>query len=210
MKTKYVPFVIAVIIIATYPILCGAKELGVIGKVYPIKEKDMLEVIQERLQEKKASGELDRINDELLKQARHKTMRPPPVEGITKTTEPSTHYYDPTMVLKKDIFDAENHLIYAKGTTINPLDIKGLTRNILFFDGDDKEQVSWAKKLTGYYEGRVKLILVKGPISDLMKQLNMQLFFDQKGVLVKRFRIEHVPAIVSQENRLLRIDEVTP
>ena len=54
----------------------------------------------------------------------------------------------------------------------------------------------------------VKPILVGGSYLDLMKRWNKQVFYDQDGTLVRKFGITAVPAIVSQEGRRLRIDEV--
>jgi conjugal transfer pilus assembly protein TraW len=66
---------------------------------------------------------------------------------------------------------------------INPLDYVTLSKELLFVDGRDVEQVAWA--LT----------------------FERPLYFDQKGLLTRRFQIAAVPASVTQEGRRLRIRE---
>ena len=185
-----------------------AKDLGAIGPVYPIKEKHMLDEIQDKLKVMEENGELDKLNKKRAKITKEKFLRPNPVKGLTKTTERRTFYYDPTYVLQQDIHDGEGQLIFKKGTTVNPLDMVNLTRYLIFFDGDDKEQIEWAMAVEKYYNGRVKMILTNGPVAQLSKDLEKPVFFDQQGMLVAKFGIKHVPAIVSQEEKLLRIDEV--
>ncbi|KXS30377.1 MAG: Type-F conjugative transfer system protein TraW, partial [Candidatus Gallionella acididurans] len=43
---------------------------------------------------------------------------------------------------------------------------------------------------------------------DLMRKWKIQVFYDQGGTLTRRFGITHVPAIVRQEGKRLRIDEL--
>ena len=59
-----------------------------------------------------------------------------------------------------------------------------------------------------HYQGRVKPILVGGSYLQLMKSWQIPVYYDQQGLLTKRFRITQVPAIVSQEGMRLRIDEL--
>jgi len=49
---------------------------------------------------------------------------------------------------------------------------------------------------------------VKGRVIDLMKKKKIRLYFDQTGVLVKKFSIKAVPASVEQEGKMLRVKEV--
>jgi conjugal transfer pilus assembly protein TraW len=54
----------------------------------------------------------------------------------------------------------------------------------------------------------VKTILVGGSYMDYQRKTHRQAWYDQGGVLTTRLGITRVPAIVSQEGRRLRIDEV--
>lgn len=90
----------------------------------------------------------------------------------------------------------------------NPLDYVSMTRHLLFFDGRDKAQIKQAENLIEHYQGRLKPILTAGSYVQLMRQWKAQVYYDQGGALVRKFGIEHVPALVSQEGKRLRIDEV--
>ena len=58
-------------------------------------------------------------------------------------------------------------------------------------------------------EGRkLKLILTGGSWLDLMRRWKHPVYFDQQGHLVEKLRIRQVPALVTQEGRRLRIDEI--
>ena len=59
-------------------------------------------------------------------------------------------------------------------------------------------------------KARVKPILVGGEPLKLMRQWKREVFYDQGGVLSRKFLLKQSPAIVSQEGRRLRIDEIHP
>ena len=65
-----------------------------------------------------------------------------------------------------------------------------------------------AHELIASYQGKVKPILTAGSYLDLMKSWRTPVYYDQQGVLVRRFGITQVPALVSQEGMRLRIDEL--
>ena len=65
-----------------------------------------------------------------------------------------------------------------------------------------------ARELIASYQGKVKPILTAGSYLDLMKSWRVPVYYDQQGVLVRRFGITQVPALVSQEGMRLRIDEL--
>jgi len=91
---------------------------------------------------------------------------------------------------------------------VNPLDYVSLSKKLFFFDARDKAQVRQAEAVILQLDGRVKPILTGGSYMALMRQWKRQVYFDQQGTLVKKLGIEHVPAIVSQEGKMLRIDEI--
>lgn len=178
------------------------RDYGVVGKYFPIKEKSMLDEIMEKLDQAQKNGKLKELQDEFNKKAQKKIVRPVPVYGIKKARENRSWIYDPTYVQTSNIVDENGKIIISAGTTVNALDKLKMPSDLIFIDGDDKEQVNFAQKLNG------KIILVKGAPMDLGQKLNRPVFFDQAGLLCKRFKIEAVPAIVTQEEKLLRIKEV--
>jgi conjugal transfer pilus assembly protein TraW len=187
-----------------------ADDLGEIGPVYQIQERDLLKVIQEKLEAAQKTGELARIEEDYKRQVIHGIERPRPIKGISPTETARTFYIDPTYVLPKNMVDEKGKLIYPAGTTVNPFDYDSLTKVLLFFDASDKKQVAFAKKFMAESKLLVKPILVAGEPLKLMREWKQQVYYDQGGALSRRFNISQVPAVVSQEGRQLRVDEIRP
>ena len=185
-----------------------AQDLGVIGPVYPIAERSLLEVILSKLREAESTGVLARLQRDAQASAKREIEQPAPVTGITKTTRPRSFYYDPSIVVPYAIKDADGKVIVAPGTKVNPLDTVSLSKTLLFIDGRDAAQADRAKQLLDERGGRVKVILTGGSYLDLMRRWKSPVFYDQEGSLTGKLGIRHVPAIVSQEGKRLRIDEI--
>ena len=187
-----------------------ANDLGVYGEIYPITEEDLQEQIQRRLGEMRASGELDRLEEEFVDRAKAKIVRPTPVPGISHTIEPRVWTYDPSWTAPQNITDQEGRLIIAAGQTVNPLDVTAMRTPLLLIDGDDAPQVEWATRQSASTPWGVKIILVNGAPFELEQELQEPVYFDQEGLITEKFGIAHVPAKISQEGRMLRVEEVTP
>jgi len=185
-----------------------AQDLGVIGPVYPIAEPSLLEVILAKLREAESTGLLARLQRDTQAKVKRGVEEPAPVAGITKTTRPRSFYYDPSIVVPYAITDAEGRVIVAPGTKVNPLDTVSLSKPLLFIDARDAAQIAHARKFLDERAGRVKLILTGGSYLDLMRRWKLPVFFDQQGSLTEKLGIRHVPAIVTQEGKRLRIDEL--
>jgi len=188
----------------------GRTDLGVIGPVYSIREQDFLEYIRNKLAAMQRSGELRSLQQQELDKARKSIERPTPVPGITRTVKPHVFYIDPALSVDHAIRDAEGRIIAMPGSRVNPFDYMTMSKHLLFIDGDDVDQVAWAAAMDERYHGHVKTILVSGSPIDLMKNWKRRVYFDQHGVLSQRFHIRHVPAIVSQDKKRLRVAEVLP
>lgn len=190
--------------------IAQAKDLGTHGVIYPIEEMDPIQIIQQKLRVMEENGELTQRNHELQKKARASVERPKPVEGITKAIKTRVFYYDPTYEVKTDLSDHQGRVFAKKGTKINPLETINLSTNLIFFDGDDGEQLEWVKEqLIRSTEAKpLKLILIKGAPLKLAEELKIPIYFDQNGILTKKLRIQHIPTRVSQENLRLKIEEI--
>ena len=130
------------------------------------------------------------------------------VAGLRTTVAPRTFYFDPTYALDRNVLGAQGELLFAAGTQANPLDIVSLSRHLLFFDARDTRQVRRALELMAHYQGRLKPILTGGSYLDLMKSWRIPVYYDQQGLLTRRLGITQVPALVSQDGKRLRIDEM--
>ena len=185
-----------------------AMDVGVIGPTYEISEPHLLQMIEQRLREKERSGELGRLEAEARKRGIATVKNPPPVTGLRPTDTMRTFYFDPSFTLDRNIFGPQGELLFAAGTRKNPLEVVSLSRHLLFFDARDPRQVGRARQLIALYQGRVKPILVGGSYLDLMQSWHVPVYYDQQGLLTRRLGITQVPALVSQEGRRLRIDEL--
>lgn len=204
-KRWKVALAVAIFLLAGIP---RAQDLGVIGPVYDIAEPNLIEVILARLREAEASGQLARLQRDAQAQVRRDIENPSPVAGITKTTHPRSFHYDPSIVVPHPITDADGRMIVAPGTRVNPLDTVSLSRSLLFIDARDAPQLARAKQLIDERGSRIKVILTAGSYLELMRRWHRPVFFDQEGQLTTKLGIRHVPALVSQEGKRLRIDEL--
>lgn len=194
-------------------LLCAAVgshaiDLGTLGPTYEISEPHLLNFIEQRLREKERSGELRRLAEQAQTRGIEAVTRPTPIPGLRPTETARTFYFDPSFTLDRNIVDAQGRLLFAAGMRKNPLDVVSLSKHLLFFDARDRRQVDRARELMARYDGKVKPILTGGSYLDLMKAWRIPVYYDQQGVLTRRFGIHQVPAIVSQEGARLRIDEV--
>lgn len=192
-----------------------AKSLGVHGVIYLIEEVDPIALIHQKLKMMEESGDLEQRNVELQKKARASVEKPKPVERITKAARPRVFTFDPTYVVNEDLKDHQGQIFAKKGTKLNPLETVSLPQNLVFFNGDDVEQLLWVKEQLAQSQlsqptktKPLKLILTQGAPLKLAEELYIPVYFDQGGFLTRRLGIQHVPAVVSQEGLKLKIEEM--
>ena len=193
------------------PFLAGAslaEDLGVIGPTYEIVERDLIEAIKDRFRHMEKTGELAKMQEEYKRKVLDAVERPRQVRGIKPTDTARTFYIDPTWTLDRNVADEKGRILYPAGTQVNPFDYAPMTQLLLFFDGGVKEQVAFAKRFIAESKARVKPILVGGEPLKLMRQWKREVFYDQGGALSKRFMLQQSPAVVSQEGKRLRVDEI--
>jgi len=141
-------------------------------------------------------------------------LRPPPVDWLTTTQSTRVFNYDPTLIVTRDIPDARGQVIITKGTTVNPLDTLTLHEILLFLDADDQRQLEWAQNAFNQITSAnpnylIKYILIRGDIQQTSRVLSHRIYFDQEGLLSKKFGLQHVPAIIWQTGRVLTIEEIS-
>ena len=173
-------------------------DLGVYGMVFPIKERNILEVLQEKLASPMGQNLLREFETNLKKVGEGKHYVPTPVASLTLTPQHRSYLFDPSVSLAQDLVDHNQ---------INPLEHMTLSKEYLFIDGDRPTQISWAKRLQSHK--KVMIILVKGDPMRLMVEQDIKVFFDQEGAMTKRFQLTHVPCSLAQDGKSLRITEWT-
>jgi len=198
---------VGVLVLAGVATGSRAEDLGTVGETYAIAEPHLLSYIEQTLREKEKSGELANLEEQAKSRVVESIRNPKPLAGIRATQTARTFYFDPSIKVERNITDDKGNIIVPAGTSKNPLEVVSLSKHLLFFDGRNPQQVRDARALIDHYGGKVKPILIAGSYLDLMKAWQLSVYFDQHGVLTRKFGITQVPALVSQEGMRLRIDE---
>lgn len=196
---------VLLVLISSSAILVHAQNLGAVGQVYDIKEEDAIDMILNKLKEKEKSGELKKLESEAKTRALDSMKNPKPVMGIVATIEKKSKLLDPSVTYDEDIRTDDGQLIVAAGTRINPLDYISLSKSLVFFDGNDPDQVSAVKGLVDTYKTAIKPILISGSWFELSKKWKQQVYFDQGGFLSQKFEIESVPSVVRQVEKSIEV-----
>ena len=186
----------------------SAQDLGVYGETWVIQEQDAIESIKSKLQKMEAEGEIGKHNQKLLRESKQRIEKPEKVKGIVNTVTPRRYTYDPTFSYPEDLKDYKGEVFYKAGTLINPLDYKSLSYELIFINGEDEDQIKWANDK--YKNAAIKPIitLVSGEPIKLSNVHEIDVYFDQGGYITSKFGIKQVPAIVSQEENVLIVNEI--
>lgn len=196
-----------------------ATNLGVTGHLYPIAEPDMLEGIHQKLLALQSSGRLAAMQKAVKARVRAHIIRPPAVKGIHAATVARTFYFTPEVTLTHDIIDMQGHIIGKRGTTINALAPKTVSRlfphavvppfheALVFINGDSAKERHFAMAYQHQSHQRVKIILVRGNLATTSNQLG-RIYFDQHGGLCHHFGITATPAVITKVGTRLQIKEV--
>ena len=179
-----------------------AKNLGNYGQLFPIEEEDLLKVLKDQVKDL-SKEELEVVQNKVRSHYSSQLQNPLPVQGLKDAKVYRVFYVDLTLCVDRDIKDHKGELIVPKGKCINPLETIVHLDALLFFDGCNSQHIEWAKR----HNQLVKWVLVKGKPLELEEKENYPVYFDQFGVLVKKFGIEHLPAKVSQEGLKLKVEE---
>jgi conjugal transfer pilus assembly protein TraW len=182
---------------------CHGKNLGVHGPVFAIEERDLLEVIQAKLKHLEQTGKIRAINGQIVERVKQRVLHPKP-SHLPTVTDYQSRVFDPSFVVKKDIKDHEGQIVASKGTTINPLDYFSWGTPIVLLNGEDMDQIAWAKTI------KAKWVLVKGSPIEVSKAQKRRVYFDQGSKIIQHFGINKVPTKISQKGKILILEEIPP
>lgn len=178
-------------------------DLGQYGSLFDIKEEDMLDYLMRRLHTLKESGKLQEMETNLKNKAKERILYPLAVEGLSETRVERSFIHDPSLVVDSDIKDHEGRLIARAGQRVNPLQHLSLSKGMVFIDGREETQVHWAIA----HQDKFKIVLTNGSPLKRQEQFGTKFYFDQGGIITKRYGIRHVPARIQQEGDVLRVTE---
>lgn len=184
------------------PLSSPVKDLGVHGHTYPIAERSLLEVIHTKLSQAEKSGKLKELQKEFTERTKKSLRSPKTFVPLPRAQLPREFLFDPSYTQKEEVRDHEERLIVSSGTRVNPLDYVAWGEPLILMDGEDKEQVAWALKQEG------KIVLVSGKPLDLYERHKRWVYFDQGGIITRRFGIKALPSLITQEGSNLKIKEI--
>lgn len=184
-----------------------AQSLGTLGQTFPVLEKSLLVLIQERLTTFAADGTLATLENQWVKRVEDKAIRPTPLL-LTRAERSHTHYYTPVAILNQDIKDARGRILLNRGMSVNALrQLPGYEPIWVFVNFDDEAQRRYADALLKS-KPSIKWILTGGNVVDAQKRLNQPVYFDQAGRITQKLGIVHVPTLVTRDNDSLKIQEL--
>lgn len=173
--------------------------ITVLGTLFQIEEMDIKDVLMNRTQK----INMKQAEKEVQERIKKSIKTPPPAFQNSRCVQYRTWLHDPTAVLEQDIVDHKGHILKKKGARYNPLSQRQISTQMIFIEGDDKDQVVWALK-----QPRCKIVLVNGSPVDLEEKHQVPIYFDQRGFLCHKFGISTFPARVFQQRDVLRCEEI--
>ena len=178
----------------------SGKDLGVHGKLYEIKEEDMLSYV------KRKAGEIDlqALRGSMEKKIEESYAKHSLVSlDVPSATEERVRYMDPSVMVRNPLYDHTGKMIFPAGT-VNPLDHVSLSRNILILREDQIKRA--LEKIRGSGENPI-LLLTDGDIRRASSLVG-QPAYKASPLILRRLQIEKVPSLVMQEGQQLRIKEI--
>lgn len=182
------------------------KDLGTHGPLFEVAEPSLLDTIHSRLSEMETSGAVAKMQRDMENRTRAYVDRPRPVPGLARAERSARWVVDLSITLTEDLADHQGRIFARAGTVVNPLGHSRFNKRIVLFDGDDPEQVAFALAEGGELD--TLLVLVRGDPLGLMRAHGRRFYFDQDGVLVNRFGIRNVPAVVRRADPVMQVDEI--
>lgn len=185
-----------------------AMDLGEMGPVYRIKETNLLHFFYEKLQYLSKTGKVSELQQKFAKRIEHNITTPAGI-NLPKALKNSTRLFNPSITLPKDIKNEQGIIIAKSGMMINPLNYIKLSKELVFINGDNANEISFAEQKLNENLNN-KIILVNGNI----KQVNLKLksiapvYFDQNARLINSFNITATPSVIKQVANRLQITEV--
>jgi conjugal transfer pilus assembly protein TraW len=173
-------------------------DYGKQGDTYEISEEDFLKFLSERANSPEVRNKIKNA----FKKSMGNMYRLTRYDGkFKKAVKDRVYRIDPTVTLSDDLLDHEGNVIFQKGSQFNPADYVTMSGKYIVIDGTDDKQVRFA--LNGNYR---KIILASGDFMELTRK-HKTMFYFINDILIERFQLTRVPAIIEQEGRYLSVEE---
>lgn len=177
------------------------KNLGSVGKTYPVAEPD----ITEELRKWAANLDAGRKTQQFLE--RMKSYQPANLQKLPTAKDDRTFQVNMSYTIERDITDYAGNIIYSRGFVFNPLEHLTFPGGLVVIDGTDPLQIKWFKSTSYADNHRAKLLLSDGYAQELGRQLHRSVFY-LTADLAKRLRLVAVPSVIVQKGQHMEVHEV--
>lgn len=178
----------------------SGKDLGVHGRLYEIREEDMLSYVRRK------AGEIDMraLRESMERKLEESGARHSFVSlEVPSATEERVRYVDPSVNVRNPLYDHTGAMIFPAGV-INPLDHVSLSKSILVLR---EEQIEMALEETDKRAEKPILLLTDGDIRRA-SSLAGRMVYKATPFMLRRLQIEKVPSLVTQDGQRLRVKEM--
>lgn len=176
-----------------------AKDLGTVGKTYPIAERDALSELEDRAR---------RIDTKkMLAQVRPEKYRPENLKNLPRASKARSYQVDMTYTVQEDIPDGKGGILYPRGYTFNPLSYMPFRKTLVVIDGSDRQQVEWFAGSRYKSDPAVMLLLTDGASGDVQRRVRRPVFYATEPI-VNRFRLSAVPSVIRAKGTNMEVEEI--
>ena len=189
----------AVTLCLLFSVPVQARTVGVVGKVYPIAERDALEEIEERARQVDWQA--------VLGKTRPQDFRPPNPVLLPRAAGECSFLVDMTYTLDFDIPDGKGGILYPKGYRFNPLDYVPFNQTLVVVDGEDPGQVEWLKASLLANRPDTLILLTGGAYSEVGRNLGRAVFYATRQI-AERFQLAAVPSVIRRRGRMMEVREI--
>ncbi len=176
-----------------------AKDLGTVGKTYPIAERDALSELEDRAR---------RIDTKkMLTKVRPEKYRPENLKHLPRASKTRSYLVDMSYTVQEDIPDGKGGILYPRGYTFNPLSYMPFRKTLVVIDGNDRLQVEWFAGSRYKSDPAVMLLLTDGASGDVQRRVRRPVFYATEPI-VNRFRLSAVPSVVRAKGTNMEVEEI--
>ena len=177
-----------------------AKNLGEVGRTWPIAEKDALTEIEAKARQVEWRKVLERKKVENYQGL-------PDKGSLPRAKRDRTVPVDLTYTTSIDVSDGKGGILYPQGYTFNPLDYVTYPKTLVVINGNDPEQVQWLAASEYATRLDVMLLLTEGSYQSLAKRVSRPVFYADRKI-IDRLHLQAVPSVVRQKERLMEVSEI--
>ena len=168
-----------------YVLPVSAIEPPALGPVYPVIEPDLLALIKQHAAEESANT-ASRLNQQ--KESLKRWAKEPFGQSLPEAVD-----------IKRYRFESSAEAKSFLG--------KDYQREWLFIDASRPQHLDLAQAFYKEKNGVRRVILVSGSVERAQNMLKQRVWFDQAGTLIKRLRIEALPAFVKMDAAGITVTE---